>query len=204
MPRRRVKRYEFVGDCEFTPDAFWDRVEHNPQTGCDEWTGPRNNAGYGLCGYITPEKKARMMTAHRMAWILHHQQLVPAGEQVQHVCHNLLCCTPHHLKLGDHQTKMKDMMREGRHGFQLSPGSRSIKGRRDWHLHYDAMRKYSEEEIQWCRIATPQEIAERFGVSEERGMKIRRYMRSGYRWLPYDQAGTQLKRGRRSRASEQD
>lgn len=201
MPRRKEKRYERIGDREIPVDWFFTRVEFNPTTGCQEWQGPVNNAGYGLVGYVKLTGGSAMMTAHRMAWMIHHDCAVPQDQQVQHQCHNKLCVTPSHLHIGDHQEKMKALMRDGRHGFQINPGYKhAMEARKVWHLHYDAMRKYSREDIQFCRHNPPEEIAVRFGVSLERAEKMRRYMRGGYRWLPYDRLGTQLKRGPKAKS----
>lgn len=199
MPRPRSKQYQKIGDREIPVEYFRSRVEFNPSSGCEEWQGARNNAGYGMVGFLRSDGQGRMMTAHRMAWMIHTGQAVPEGQQVQHTCHNLLCCTAQHLKLGDHQTKMKDMMAAGRHGFQVNPGWNNI-NRRNWHLNYDATRIYSPEDIQYCRTHSPEDIAQRFGITLERAQRMRSYMRNGYRWLPYDRKSTELRRGPRPRS----
>jgi hypothetical protein len=45
--------------------------------------------------------------------------------------------------------------------------------------------RYSEEEIAWCRDATIQQVAQRFGLTAERAAGFRKGMRVGYRWLPW-------------------
>jgi hypothetical protein len=92
---------------------------------------------------------------------------------------------------------MKALMADQRHGFQVC-GAKNF-DRSNWHLHYDATRIYSVEEIQWCRAARHEEIMERYGVTYQRAESIRSYMRGGYRWLPYDREGTKLKPGKKAK-----
>lgn len=188
-----------IGDRYLDTARFHTLTEFNPLSGCQEWQGPINNAGYGMMGYRDLGGQGRMMTAHRAAWMIHHNTTIPQGQQVQHRCHNRRCCTPQHLKLGDHQTKMKDMMVDQRHGFQIRPGHECQGDRLNWHLHYDASRQYSREDIQFARSHTVAEIAERFGVTHHRAERLRSLMRNGYSWLPYDRAGTRLRPGRKPR-----
>lgn len=195
MPRT-PKKLTPVGDRYFDIPRFQRLTEFNPDTGCVEWQGSKNNAGYGMFGFRNAEGRGRMGTAHRAAWMIHNLQTIPAGLEVQHTCHNRLCCTPEHLQLGTHQQKMKAMMADQRHGFQVNPGTHFP--RDNWHLHYDATRIYSREEIQWCRAATHEEIMDRYAVTYQRAECIRSYMRNGYKWLPYDREGTRLKRGKKA------
>lgn len=201
MPRH-PKKLTTVGDREMDLDRFQRLTRHNPDTGCDEWQGPVNNAGYGMFGYRELGGRGRMMSSHRAAFMIANDTTIPPGLQVQHTCHNRLCVTPSHLQLGDHQQKMKAMMIDHRHGFQLHRPSEY--DRSNWHLHFDATRIYSVEEIQWCRAATHEEIMERYNVSRERAVCIKSYTRCGYKWLPYDRIGTRLKPGKRKPPTDLD
>ena len=201
MPRPKTKQYQRIGVRDIPVDHFLARVQFNPQTGCEEWTGPVNNAGYGLAGHINPQGLHRMMSAHRQAWMIAHNQEIPPGQQVHHTCHNTLCCTPAHLRLGQHAEKMRDLMSDNRHGFQLHRPD--YYNRQNWHQYYDQRRRYTEEDIQFGRSATPEEIQARWHCDLARARKIKRYFRSGYPWLPFDRAGTEMKRGRKPRTDSE-
>lgn len=51
--------------------------------------------------------------AHRAAWILLRGE-IPEGANVLHKCHDMACCNPDHLYLGDHKQNMKDRDDAGR------------------------------------------------------------------------------------------
>ena len=67
----------------------------NPDSGCWEWTGPRNSNGYGW-GQKGPGQPKRVM--HRIMWEAHHNAPVPDGLQLDHLCRNRICCNPQHLE----------------------------------------------------------------------------------------------------------
>ena len=52
--------------------------------------------------------------AHRFSWELHHQQSIPEGLVIRHLCHNPLCVNPHHLTPGTQTQNVQDMIRAGR------------------------------------------------------------------------------------------
>lgn len=122
--------------------AFWDRVRLVPDTGCWEWTGPRN-----ACGYGTTNVENRSALAHRVAWELLRGP-IPDGLLVCHKCDNPPCCNPDHLFLGTQADNMQDAARKGR-----IPGKRTL----------------TEEDAQSVREAlhtdeSTRDIAARFGV----------------------------------------
>lgn len=65
---------------------------------CWTWSGPTNNAGYGM---MKVSKKLNMATVHRIMYI-EHFKTINYGEKVQvlHKCGEKLCVNPHHLMLG--------------------------------------------------------------------------------------------------------
>ena len=71
----------------------------NSKTKCWTWTGPTNNAGYGM---MKVSKELNMVTVHRIMMIEHHKT-IDYGDKVQvlHNCGNKLCVNPDHLKLGN-------------------------------------------------------------------------------------------------------
>jgi hypothetical protein len=99
--------------------------DHLEQVGdCVVWTGSRNNAGYGLtCFYDPVSQKRGMMTPHRLAMMLKLDGDIPADSDVQHSCHNRLCCNEAHLSLGTHSDKLLSMWRDGRFPDVRRPGA---------------------------------------------------------------------------------
>jgi hypothetical protein len=61
--------------------------------GCWEWTACRTNGGYGRVVF-----RGRTTTAHRAAMIVWGVD-VPAGMEVDHLCKNIICIRPAHLRV---------------------------------------------------------------------------------------------------------
>ena len=61
--------------------------------GCLEWIGPRDENGYGMVTVA-----GRSIGAYRVAWMLHHHQLVPPGLAIDHLCCHRPCVSAHHLE----------------------------------------------------------------------------------------------------------
>lgn len=77
-------------------------------SGCWEWKGHRNQAGYGeFC--VNGERHTR---AHRFMWEAIHGSI--GSLHVLHKCDNPPCCNPDHLFLGTQQDNMKDRDLKGR------------------------------------------------------------------------------------------
>lgn len=156
-------------------------------SGCIEWTGVRNNIGYGFIGFrpvIPGTQTAKpggqgMMTAHRLAFMVQHGRM-PTKRNVNHTCNNKLCVNPDHLYEGTQAEKLAQMHRDG------------IKGRRELgstgyaynHKQHNRHYKYSEREIQWLRTADFDEIANRYGISRAKAATKQHAFRNGYKWLP--------------------
>ena len=189
MPHKVPK--EKFGSRWFNVQRFHSLHHEDPVRGCWLWTGPVNNIGYGMFGYTreTPDHTGRignMMTAHRAAWMMAHDQEIPVGMNVNHTCHIKNCVNPDHLEIGTQVEKIKSMLKDGwpfgcrghggNYGRVLGP-----------RLQKDANRKYkySEEEIQWIRIAGSRELMERYNLkSLGSAANFRHRMREGYKWLP--------------------
>lgn len=69
--------------------------------GCREWTG-------FLCsGYPHMNLHGRIVGAHRVAWVLHHNKEIPDGYEIDHVCRNKLCVNPDHLEAVTRQENLR-------------------------------------------------------------------------------------------------
>ena len=76
--------------------------------GCIEWSGPRNDDGYGRVSI-----NGMRHYAHRVAWVQAHGP-IPDGLCVLHRCDNPPCCNVAHLFLGTRRDNAKDRHRKGR------------------------------------------------------------------------------------------
>lgn len=82
----------------------WDVTE----SGCWEFKGPRDAAGYGRTA-----RESGDYLAHRMSYT---QNIGPIPDElhVLHSCDNPPCINPDHLRVGSHQENMQDKVGRGR------------------------------------------------------------------------------------------
>jgi hypothetical protein len=74
---------------------FWDRVNKGKENECWNWAGSTTNSGYGQLWI-----DGIHITAHILSWKITRKHNVPEGKCILHLCHNRLCCNPHHLYCG--------------------------------------------------------------------------------------------------------
>lgn len=93
-------------------DRFISHIDTTPGLGpngdCWEWTGWLSKRGYGRFKLI------RYYMAHRVAYELFYNKLIPEGMCVCHHCDNPKCVRVDHLFLGTYQDNMDDMVNKGR------------------------------------------------------------------------------------------
>ncbi len=98
---------------------FHSRYAVNQETGCWEWTGPRQKKHKGKHGQHVKDygwfidSPAPPRNAHRASWLIHHGP-IPDGLWVMHKCDNPPCCNPDHLKLGTPKDNVQDAIAKGR------------------------------------------------------------------------------------------
>ena len=73
---------------------WWDKVDIMESGECWLWKQSVGSHGYGQ----TWDGKS-VILSHRVAWILHHNQDIPEGMTVDHICRVRRCCNPGHLRL---------------------------------------------------------------------------------------------------------
>lgn len=80
------------------------------ETGCWEYSGAKNNMGYGV---IRVDGKYNLLV-HRLAYDLVVEE-IPPGINVLHRCDNPPCLNPEHLFLGSMKDNSIDMAKKNRH-----------------------------------------------------------------------------------------
>lgn len=88
-------------------------TEISEKTGCHNWVGARNRAGYGeIVIYVLGKKTLQL--AHRVSYMLANQISINRFQCVCHKCDNTSCVNPDHLLLGSQKENLQDMRRKGR------------------------------------------------------------------------------------------
>lgn len=87
-----------------------ERMIIGPPEECWVWTGWRTSTGYG--GIDLDGKKK--LKAHRAAYMVWKDWDLLPEHDIRHMCHNRLCCNPHHLQTGTRKENINDSVRDGR------------------------------------------------------------------------------------------
>lgn len=83
----------------------------NQLTNCWEWTGSKNQGGYGMLGSMI--EGGNSVYAHRASWIVNHGP-IPEGHVVCHKCDNPACFNPDHLWIGSDAENTQDRVQKKR------------------------------------------------------------------------------------------
>jgi len=142
-----------------TPEErFW-RYVNKKGRGCWEWTGYKNDKGYGIINL-----RGQRVMAHRMAYELAGGS-IPAGLFVLHHCDNPGCVRPKHLFTGTLADNNADMDAKGRSRRGLNmPGTGNHRA------------KLTEADIRAIRASDESGpvLAQRYGVANAHIWAIRR------------------------------
>lgn len=142
------------------------RISINQETGCWEWLGCTQDNGYARVRI-----SGKTEYVHRVFFRLFYGA-IPSGLDVCHTCDNRKCCNPEHLFLGTREDNMRDAKAKGR----LSTGNKhaiTIAGQ------HGPRAKLTWDNVDHIRLrlsrgATPQSIADDYGVSVDAIRLIRR------------------------------
>ncbi len=105
---------------------FWEKVDRRGPSECWPWIGYVDATGYGR---FSPLGGTRTRQAHRVAWEIANDRLIPTSDVeivVMHSCDFPRCCNPAHLSLGTDRTNHDDMVRKGRAGWQRARAAKAL------------------------------------------------------------------------------
>lgn len=94
-------------------ERFWAKVDKAAAKQCWEWTGTRNNKGYGMIGRGSAGLGKAL--AHRVSYELANGP-IPNGLNILHSCDNPACVNPAHLRAGTQKENQVEMSLKGRSG----------------------------------------------------------------------------------------
>lgn len=82
-------------------DRFWSKVDRREEGECWPWTAATS------CGYGRFYLRARLLLAHRVAWLIAGRDLPGDGRVLDHLCRNRRCVNPKHLRLVTNATNVR-------------------------------------------------------------------------------------------------
>jgi len=93
-------------------ERFWDKVHHEPNSGCWLWSGAADGCGYGIASQGF-KRTYGSQKAHRVSWVMAGNALSP-GAYICHKCDTPACVNPDHLFAGSQADNMRDCVSKGR------------------------------------------------------------------------------------------
>ena len=163
-----INVYRMKHPNEVIQEKLTRRSVRDPVTGCLNWAGAKNEAGYGR----TWDGETRVYV-HRAAWEIANGELL--GERCAcHHCDNPSCVEPTHLFAGTVADNMQDKTAKGRHGGHKLRGRIMGPSRHRGEKH--SRSKLTREKvlaILYRPKARPSELAEEYEISRSAIYAIR-------------------------------
>ncbi len=121
-----------------------DRISLDVKTGCWNWRGLKDRAGYGRAYY-----RGKNISAHRLSAHLWLRMSIRDKRYVCHRCDNPACFNPKHLFLGTALDNARDSMKKGRPRYQ-GPKPQNKTHCPKGHP-YDSKNTYLQKNCKCCR-----------------------------------------------------
>jgi hypothetical protein len=108
-----VGQHRYVRDTE--AERFWSKVERSGgPDACWMWLAGTDGLGYGRFNRTDRRRASAQIGAHRMAWLLTHDEELPPTIPLRHTCDTPGCVNPKHLFKGSDADARRDAMLKGR------------------------------------------------------------------------------------------
>lgn len=118
-----------------TIDRMRRHISIDLATGCWNWTGNKDEKGYGRMWFVDKVRRT-----HRVTYML-YKGLISEGREVNHDCDNKSCCNP------DHLTEMT-----GYENFLLSNSLHAQHARMTHCAKGHPLTQHPKRNQRWCRI----------------------------------------------------
>ena len=178
--------YTQIEDLAIKLDKFLEKIgEPDPVTGCQYPThGGRHKQGYLMVsahdassiGQPGPHYHKRMVTGHRILARMKFKQPITPDIKVYHTCGDMSCMNIDHIAMGTQQEVISNRNVNGSttvNRYKADPKAPKY-----------AKVHYSVPDLFWIRdVATPRQIRDRFGLTQDIAYQIKYRTRKMYKWL---------------------
>lgn len=80
-------------------ERFLIKIKINEATGCWEWTAATAGDGYGWLFARKTNGRKTSIYSHQFSYEFFNHVEIPSGLTVDHICRNMICVNPFHLRL---------------------------------------------------------------------------------------------------------